>query len=241
MKRLILIFILLLLSVGIAADQQIPAAQGHINDYANLLDRAVIQRLEARAATYREQTGNEVAVLIVNTIGRRSLEDYAHDVFQSWGIGSKDNDNGVLFLVAIQEQRARIEVGYGLEGDLTDIECGRLVNKRSPMAQSFRNRDYAGGVNAVFDGIVQAIGGEYDPPQPKTNNKGKEISSTVIFFLILGIFILGRFNRRGRGFWRFGGPLGGGGGFTLGGGSGFGGGGGFGGGSSGGGGASGGW
>ncbi|PWB76322.1 hypothetical protein C3F09_00605, partial [candidate division GN15 bacterium] len=170
-----------------------------------------------------------------------SLENYAHDVLAKWGIGQKGKDNGVLFLVAIQEHKARVEVGYGLEDKLTDLEAGRLVNRNSPMAEAFREGDYAGGVNAVLDGIVQAIGGEYNPPKPK--KKGNRLPpfaplAFVIFFIIISI--LRRAGSSGR---RFGGPfIGGFGGF----GGGFGGGGGgggfsFGGGSSGGGGASGGW
>jgi len=245
-KKLILIFTFLLLAADLAADQQIPKSAGLINDRAGVLKAGDVRRLETKAGAYRDRTGNELAVLIVQTLDDRSLEDYAHDVFKAWGIGSSDKDNGVLFLVAIQERKARIEVGYGLEAQLTDIECGRLVSKRSPMADSFREGDYAGGVNAVLDGIVQAIGGEYNPPPPKESSKDNGVTPLVmlIFFVVwAAIFIL---RSRGGGGWTSGGSLGGRGsssrgGFTFGGGSGFSGGSSFGGGSSGGGGASGGW
>jgi uncharacterized protein len=239
-SRLFLILIVLLAAAGLPAVAQLPQYEGPVTDLAGVLDRSDIQQLESKTLAYRDQTGSEIGVLIVSTIGNQSIEDYAHDVFKAWGIGKKGKDNGVLFLVAIQERKARVEVGYGLEGELTDLESGRLVNRSSPMAQQFRNGDYAAGVNAVLDGIVQAIGGEYDPPPPKNGNRDG-ISAFMPLGLI-GLFLLISILRRrrftGRG---FGGPfIGGFGGGSFGGGGG-GGGFSFGGGSSGGGGASGSW
>ncbi|MFH1688348.1 MAG: TPM domain-containing protein [bacterium] len=244
MKRLLATFVLLFLATGVSADPPIPQSRGFINDQAGLLSGSEIRQLESKVRAYHDQTGHEIAVLIVENLGNRSLEDFAHDVFQTWGIGSRAKDNGVLFLMALKQREARVEVGYGLEGELTDLECGRLVNRQSPMAQSFRNGDYAGGVNNVLDGIVEAIGGEYNPPRPKSSDEGGRLSglATLIFFGIVLFLILKGGRSSG---WRTGGAFvggsrSGGGGFTFGGGSGSGGGG-FGGGSSGGGGASGGW
>lgn len=252
MKKFILTFVTFLLAVGVLADPPLPDATGFINDEAGLLSSSQIDALEVKARNYRDQSGHEIAVLIVETSGDRSIEDLAYDVYQKWGIGSDKTDDGVLFLVAFKDRKARIEVGYGLEGDLTDLECGRLVNKSSPMAEAFRAGDYAGGVNAVFDGIVAGISGEYIPPAPtKRSGKNGTKRSPFVHIILLAalggsIFISRLKNRNNH--WRPGGPrrTGGlfGGGFTVGGGSGFGGGGGFGGfsgGSSGGGGASGGW
>ncbi len=243
MKRLLIVISIILAAVGLVAAAQIPDYKGPINDLAGVLNPDQVRQLEAKAIGYRDQTGSEIGVLIVPTLGDLPLEDYSHDVFKTWGIGQKDKDNGVLFLVAVEDKKARVEVGYGLEGELTDLECGRLVNKNSPMAQFFRAGDYAGGVDAVLDGIVQAIGGEYNPPKPK--NKGKEAIPVFLPFGLAVLFgLLSMFRRRKSGGRRFGGPfIGGFGGGALGGFGGGGGGGGFsfGGGSSGGGGASGGW
>ena len=231
--------VLLLAATVLFAQSQLPAYKGPINDLAGVLNPTAVKRLEAKAIAYREQTGSEIGVLIVPTLGHKSLEDYAHDVFNAWGIGKKDKDNGVLFVAAIQERKARIEVGYGLEAKLTDLESGRLVGRNSPMAQYFRQGNYAAGTGAVLDGIVQAIGGDYNPPETKDNgNDTKRIISVplfIIFFIIISALRRKRSSRRGFGgpfFGGFGGGIsggGGGGGFS------------FGGGSSGGGGASGGW
>ncbi|MDD4051417.1 MAG: TPM domain-containing protein [candidate division Zixibacteria bacterium] len=244
-KQFLLIVSVLLAAAAFLAAAPLPEYKGPINDLAGVLDASDIQKLETKAIDYRDRTGSEIGVLIVPTLGGRALEDYAHDVFKAWGIGQKGKDNGVLFLVAVQEKKARVEVGYGLEGQLTDVESGRLVNRNSPMSEHFRAGNYAGGVDAVLDGIVQAIGGDYNPPQRKAGRSdGVRPFLTiglVLFFLLMTIFRKDKNTRR-----RFGGPFGGGfGGGMFGGGSSSGGGGGggfsFGGGSSGGGGASGGW
>jgi uncharacterized protein len=246
-RHILTILTVLVLATTTAADYRVPAARGQVNDYAGLLDRNQQQRLETRLRSYRDQTGNEVAILILMSLDGSSIEDVAHNVFQKWGIGSKEQDNGVLFLVAFNEQRVRIEVGYGLEADLTDIECGRLVGRDSPMAESFRKRRYFTGVSQVLDGIEQAIGGEYNPPpSPRSKKKTDYGFSKILIFLLFLLFALFKAGMQRRvGFRVFGITFrdtgrSSGSGFTFGGGSGFGGGG-FGGGSSGGGGASGGW
>lgn len=253
MNRLLNIFALLAISASALADSHIPEPNGLINDRAGLLSDREISYLSKKARDYQIESGNEVAVLFVNSIGDHSIEDYAYDVFNSWGIGSKSRDNGVLFLVAFSERKARIEVGYGFEGKLTDLECGRLVSKNSSMAQAFRRRDFAGGVRAVFDGIVLAIDGNYnpqaDPDRVKNKDKGGGRGIGAILALCIVGFVIFAIKRNSNGGgWTSGGSGRSGSfgsdGFTFGGGSGFGGGGGFGGfggGSSGGGGASGGW
>ncbi len=234
---------MLLVAGSLAAATDLPKYNGPVNDLAGVLSRSDVQQLDRRITAYRDSTGNEIGVLIVPTLGNNSLDNYAHDVFAAWGIGKKGKDNGVLFLVAIKEHKARIEVGYGLEAELTDLESGRLVNRNSPMAQHFRKGDYGGGVNAVITGIEQAIGGVYNPPPPKNGGGNDKSSFGIVFFII--VFIITAIIRRRHFFMGGpGGPFFFGGGGSMGGGS-FGGGGGggfsFGGGSSGGGGASGGW
>lgn len=241
MKKLCTVLIVWwLLAFGVFAAAPLPDYRGPINDLAGILSQQEEQQLEAKLLACRERSGAEIGVLIIPTLGDYSLEDYAHDVFKKWGIGQKSKDNGVLFLVAIQEHKARVEVGYGLEGQLTDLEAGRLVNRTSPMADEFRDGNYAAGIGAVLDGIVQAVGGDYNPPTSK-----KKGSKGLPPFLPLGVavffILLSSIRRRGITGRRFGGPfIGGFGGFgggSSGGGGGFS----FGGGSSGGGGASGGW
>lgn len=202
------------------------------------------ERLSRKIIEYHNSSGHEIGVLILKSLGDNALENVAIDVFKKWGIGKATKDNGVLFLVAVADRKARVEVGYGLEGELTDLEAGRLVSRKSPMADHFRAGDYPGGVEAVVDGIVVAIGGEYKPAG-SDDKEGKARKGFPIFgALFLGMMVLSALARRrrslrgGPGNWWMGGMGGLGG---LGGGRGGGGGFSFGGGSSGGGGASGGW
>lgn len=240
MKPLSLIIFVLLLALSVFAESDLPDFKGMINDRAGLLSRDEISQLESKTRSYRQQTGVEIGVLIVPNLGGRPLEDFAHDIFNDWGIGNKDKDNGVLFLIAIEEKKTRLEVGYGLEAELTDLEAGRIVSRNSPMAEHFRRGDFAGGINAVLDGIAEAVGGEYNPPR-RENEEEAFLPLLIPLGFIIFFMLLSILRRRGIIDRRFGGPfIGGFGGGSSGGrssGGGFS----FGGGSSGGGGASGGW
>jgi uncharacterized protein len=242
LRKFVIISLFLLSAATLFAGSKLPAYKGPVNDPAGVLGPGAVEKLDAKVLAYRKQTGSEIGVLIVSSLGNESIEDYAHDVFNAWGIGKKDKDNGVLFLVAIKQREARVEVGYGLEDKLTDLEAGRLVGRNSPMAKYFRQGDYAAGTGAVLDGIVQAIGGDYNPPKATDGDRGSgsplAIPIIIIIFILISIIRRKSSSRRG-----FGGPFWGGFGGGFGGGSSSGGGGGFsfGGGSSGGGGASGGW
>nr|AOR51114.1 hypothetical protein [uncultured bacterium pAW1] len=240
------------LTAAAAGSQNLPSYSGPVTDMAEILSSSEEDALEQRIITYTDQSGHQIGILTMPNLDGRAIEDFSTQVYRAWGIGEKGKDNGVLFVVAVEEHKARVEVGYGLEGELTDLEAGRLVNRNSPMADHFRSNDYSGGINAVLDGIIQAIGGEYAPPKKKSRDKGSPPLASVFFLLALIAMFIARRARRGLfGGWHgggFGGPFIGGGLGGLGGGrrGGLGGGGrssfgGFGGGFSGGGGASGGW
>lgn len=235
------LFMLVLLLAASASALNIPPYSSPVTDLGGVLNAEQKQQLEEKILSYRASSTNEIGVLIIADLEGGDIADYAHDVYAKWGIGKKGKDNGVLFVMSVADRKARLEVGYGLEGELTDLESGRIVSRQSPMANAFRSGDYAGGVSAVVDGIIQAIGGEYNPPQQRSSDgqsPGKFIFVVFIFIIVFVLrFIFGSMRGgRGGGFW---GSMGGwsSGGSSGGGGGGFS----FGGGSSGGGGASGGW
>ncbi len=241
-RWLVVALLLSLFAFSAFAAEDLPSYNSPVMDYAGVLSSGAKQQLESKILDYRRQSTNEIGVLIVKSLDNNSLEDYAHDAFAKWGIGKKGKDNGVLFVVSIDDRKARIEVGYGLEGQLTDLQAGRLVNRNSAMATHFRQGDYDGGVAAVVDGVIASIAGEYKPPPEEDHDdKGAPFpmaAGFILFAVIMGL--LRSFGRFRRGGWWYGGPFGGGfsgGSFGGGGSSGFS----FGGGSSGGGGASGGW
>jgi len=239
-----LAFISLFLIAAISAYAlDVPPYRSPVTDLGGVLNDQQRQQLEQKIIDYRAQSTNEIGVLIVNSLEGDAIDNYAHDAYAKWGIGKKGKDNGVLFVMSVSDRKARLEVGYGLEGELTDLESGRIVARNSPMASAFRANDYYGGVNAVIDGIIQAIGGEYNPPQSKNNRGRNPVSFIIVMIIGAAVLLMRIFGGGMTGGFR--GPFGGGwaSGGLFSGGSGGGGGGGFsfGGGSSGGGGASGGW
>jgi uncharacterized protein len=187
-----------------------------------------------------------VVVAILPSLEGQAIEDVAVRVVETWGLGQKDRNNGVLLLIAVKDRRARIEVGYGLEDRLTDALSRRILEER--LFPAFRAGDYAAGVLATCDGIIAATRGAYvaGPSKRRTTPLVAAIFPLVILVVFILMGLQGGSGMSGRGRRRFyrSGPIwwGGGGGF---GGGGFGGGGfgGFsgGGGMSGGGGASGSW
>ncbi len=213
-----------------------------MNDHANLLTPQEKARLESLLRRFEAETTNQVVLLIVPSLEGDSLEDFSIRVAESWKPGREGRDNGVIFLVALEDRKARIEVGYGLEGALTDAQAGRIL--RNLVFPAFREADYSGGIQAGLVGILQSVQGEF-PSQagekPEPSRQARAQASGLLLLLLLFLLL---FSRAGR-FFLLGGLLGGmWGGGRAGGRGGFGGGfGGFsgGGGGFGGGGASGGW
>jgi uncharacterized protein len=140
------------LSVFPAHAQELPAHVGKVNDFAEVLDASQRATLETELADLERATSAEVAVVTMDTLGGRTVEDYATDLFNTWGIGKKDRDNGVLILVAVQDRAMRIEVGYGLEGILPDGLAGAVI--RETFLPRFRNDDYRTG---LLEGTARVI------------------------------------------------------------------------------------
>lgn len=132
--------------------QDLPAPVGKVNDFAEVLDPAQRADLDTQLADLERATSAEVAVVTMRTLGDRTVEDYATDLFNTWGIGKKDRDNGVLILVAVQDRAMRIEVGYGLEGILPDGLAGAVI--RETFLPRFRADDYRTG---LLEGTARVI------------------------------------------------------------------------------------
>lgn len=239
LRRFLLILLLLLVTAGTAlAAPAVPAARGHVNDYAGLLSPGVRAELERFLADFRRSDGTQIAVLTIPSLDGEDLEGYSVRVASAWGIGRKKEDNGALLLVAKAERAVRIEVGYGLEDRLTDLLAGRIVDQE--IVPRFKTGDFDGGVSAGVQAIAAAARGAYHGDEPRSRRQQRSPVGGLIWLLFLAPALLrlfaggGRSGRGGRGgFYMGGGGFGGGGG-----GGGFGG---FGGGGFGGGGASGRW
>lgn len=164
---------------------------GYVNDFANVLSAGAKQSLESELATFNATTSNEVAVAIVPNMGGDYIENYAVKLFAEWGIGKKDKDNGVLLVVAVEERKMRIEVGYGLEGALPDsVAQSILDNEMTPLLKA---GDYDGAVTAGVRAIEQATKGEYtaSTAAPVAENSfAQSLLDAGVPLFVFGLFML---------------------------------------------------
>lgn len=140
------LLVLLFLTAGITSTfaQDLPAPVGKVNDFAEVLDGAGRETLEQQLAELERATSAELAVVTIKGLEGRSVEEYAEALFNTWGIGKRGRDNGVLILVAVDDRVMRIEVGYGLEGVLPDGLAGAII--RETFLPKFRANDYRTGI-----------------------------------------------------------------------------------------------
>ena len=131
--------------------------EGFFSDSASLLSPKSGSAIESLLSSYTKETANEIAVLIIPSLEGDPIEDVAVEVFQSWGIGQKGKDNGVLLLISKEDKEVRIEVGYGLEPDLTDAEVGAII--RNTLTPAFKEGKYDEGVGLALEAIIKGIGG----------------------------------------------------------------------------------
>ncbi|MFT5483200.1 MAG: hypothetical protein ACI9GW_001857 [Halieaceae bacterium] len=232
-----------LVSVSALAEPSFPALSGRVVDNANVLSARAESSLTALLEAHENATGNQLVVATLEDIQGYDIADYGYQLGRHWDIGQKDKNNGALLILASKERKVRIEVGYGLEGQLTDAVSSNIIS--TVILPRFRSGDFETGLLQGTQAMIQAVGGEYQMRSAQKSRSKNKISAPGVvvlgFFLLqfLGGLLPGRRLGRRRGLMFI--PMGmGGGGRSSGG---FGGGGGFsgGGGSFGGGGASGGW
>jgi uncharacterized protein len=139
-----------------AAQLELPARPaGPVYDGADILQPVDEQLLDARLRAYNAQTGRALVVATVPSLQEDTIENYAVRLFEAWGIGGTESDQGVLLLVAPNERQVRIEVGYGLHQYVTDILSGRII--RNAITPRFGEGDFAGGINAGIDNLIEQL------------------------------------------------------------------------------------
>lgn len=218
-----------LFTFGLCRDARaldVPPLQGRVNDAAGVLQPAEREALEQRLRAFESQTQHQFALLTLPTLDGEAIEDFGIRVAEAWKLGAKGKDDGLILLVAVQERRVRIEVGYGLEGEIPDALAGRVI--RDVITPRFREGHHAEGINLAFDVLMKAAGGTgvelRDVAQPQAGQGGNGPGPGMIIFLVV-LFIL--FTGGFRGFGGFvvgqaiGGMLGGSRGYRGGGGGGF--------------------
>lgn len=198
LQRLVFLFMAMLtvcllggLSLSAHADETpIPPLRAHINDTTGTLSRDQIMAMEQKLQSFEQTKGSQVVVLMVPKLGTEdTIETYARRVFDKWQIGRKNVDDGVLFVIAKDDHKMRIEPGYGLEGAITDLKSARII--RNTVAPRFQQNDFAGGINAAVDQMVGLINGEELPGvSPKQQGAAPEGGGSPWLFLLFFLFFL---------------------------------------------------
>jgi uncharacterized protein len=209
-----------------------PPLSGRVVDDAGIFSEPAKAKLTTYLAEHEQQTGHQVVVVTLKDLGGTDIADYGYQLGRAWGIGQKGKNNGALLIVAPNQHQTRIEVGYGLEGDLTDAQSKLIIENL--MLPAFRKGDYDGGIMAGTVNVLRTLGGNPTGaetiPEPKQGGDsplgGIPIILLIIFFVVFGrhlwplLLIGGLSGGRGGGFGGGGGWGGGsGGGFSGGGGS----------------------
>jgi len=194
--RFPLLILLSLWSGYLFAQPEVPQLQQRVTDFTNTLSFNHWRALETRLKAFEDSTSTQIAVLMINSLEGGSLEDYSMKVFEKNKLGQKGKDNGVLILIAKDDHKLRIEVGYGLEGVLTDAATTQIRERE--MNPRFRAGDFYGGLDGAISAVISATAGEY-----KVDSRGKKAPMAsvilVLFFIgIMGAFVLPMFSSRRR-------------------------------------------
>ena len=174
-----------------------PEAKGHINDLAGVVDESTRSKLETLLTNFENLTGTQIAVVTVKSLDGQMIEEYTNGLYRAWGIGAKsgaNKDKGALLLVAIEDRKTRLEIGYGLEGDLPDGLSGELIRRMRPF---LKQGDYSQGVwvgtRSIVDTLAErwqvSLEGIEDRQFAWKKRPSPRVSPLVIFIVI--IIILG--------------------------------------------------
>jgi uncharacterized protein len=212
MRTIIAVFALLTAITGAQA-LTFPKLTGRVVDEAGLLDQPTKGALEQELADFESKTTGQLVVVTLKSLQGTSIEDYGYQLGRYWGIGQKEKSSGVLLIVAPHERKVRIEVGYGLEGNLTDA-VSKLIIENSILPR-FRAGDFAGGITRGVDDIIQAA--TVDPEdwkrraEQRPDNQSEALDILVLVLFLIVVFVIIRNLGRGggsRGFTgRRGGPI----------------------------------
>src|ERR1700749_2643337 len=214
----------------------LPELTGPVVDQANIIPPDIRAGIEQNLRAYDDSSGNQLVVVTVQTLDGYPIEYWGYQLGRHWGIGQKDKNTGALLIVDAAEHKLRIEVGYGLEGTLTDVMSDDII--RNTIVPKFKQNDYGGGISDGVDRILAVLGGQVQQVQ---HQRHKDYSSTLFLVIFLAfillrvimagmrpgrlgsgwgwLWILSSLGNSGRGGWGGGGLGGGGGGFSGGGGS----------------------
>jgi len=190
MSKLRLVFFsLVFLLVGCSAQAYYNPGQptGFVNDFSNILTTEQKANLETKLSQLEKDSSNQISVVIINSLDGDTVENFAVQLFADWGIGQAKEDNGALLLIAMDDRQMRIEVGYGLEGALTDAQSSWII--RDLLKPNFQDGNYYQGIDQAVDRMIALTKGEYQGTG-LTKVNWRALNPEGIFWLILIAFYL---------------------------------------------------
>ncbi len=185
---LLLITVVFLFFAGRAFALDVPKLEGYVNDYANMISPQARAQLANELKSFEQTDSTQIVILTVPSLEGEVIEDFGIKVAEAWKIGQKGKDNGVIFLVARQDRKLRIEVGRGLEGRLTDLMAGRIIDL--VVKPRFKRGDYDGGFIAGVSALIDASRGEFKADRSRRADKRESSSRLFTFLIFIGIAVV---------------------------------------------------
>ncbi len=191
--RLVLAMPLLCLVPVVAFALSVPELSGRVNDYANLVDPGTEARIDTLLAKLEQDTGAQVAVLTIESLQGEQLEDYSLRVAEAWSLGRADEDDGALLLIAKNDRKMRLEVGYGLEPVLSDVLSRRILDQ--VLRPSFRAGDFDAGIERAVEAMDGLIRGTSTLPPPTARDMQADLPPKIfglfwLLFLMPFVFVV---------------------------------------------------
>ncbi len=203
MKKLVFILFTVFSFAFVAAQTVLPKPNPPrlVNDAAGVLSPEQVEILEHKLVALDDSTSNQIAVVLIKTLGDYAIEDYAVKLFREWGIGNKKTNNGVLIIAAIYDRKVWIEVGYGLEGAIPDVTASSIY--RNEIVPEFKQQNYYRGIDNGINALTKAAVGEYKVKKESTGNgngggRGGSLLGVIVIIFVI-IMIIGRAGRGGGG------------------------------------------
>lgn len=190
----LLVSLLSLISIPVYA-LDVPPLKGYINDYANMISPSSRTKLSKELKAFEQSDSTQIVILTIPSLEGELIEDFSIKVAEAWKIGQKGKDNGIILVVAKQERKIRIEVGRGLEGKLTDLTAGRIID--FVVKPKFKRGDFDGGFVAAVHSLIDATRGEFkaDQAPPASRKQGHMPLPTVLIFVGIALVVMGRLSR----------------------------------------------
>ena len=195
LKTALIIATLLGLVISSAFALEVPKLQGYVNDYADMISPQAKAELEKELGNFEQSDSTQIIILTVPSLEGNPIEDFGIRVAEAWKIGQKGTDNGAIFIVAKQDRKMRIEVGRGLEGKLTDLMSGRIIDL--VVKPRFKRGDYDGGFIAGVSALIDTTRGEFKADGNHAR-QGRDKASrfmSILIFAAFAMLILGSISR----------------------------------------------